>query len=52
MVLFTTFVQTKFRPCKLNLDRTVYTVFRNIRYSSKTLNVLNTFFSQNRTFRA
>ena len=32
MVLFTTFVQTKFRPCKLNLDRTVYTVFRNIRY--------------------
>jgi predicted unusual protein kinase regulating ubiquinone biosynthesis (AarF/ABC1/UbiB family) len=38
MVLFTTFEQTKFRPCKLNLDRTVYTVSRNIRYSSKSLN--------------
>jgi hypothetical protein len=46
MVLFTTFVQTKFRPCKLNLDRTVYTVFRNIRFSSKSLNVLNTVFSK------
>jgi hypothetical protein len=46
MVLFTTFVQNKFRPCKLNLDRTVYTVFRNIRYSSKSLNVLNTVFSK------
>jgi hypothetical protein len=44
MVLFTTFVQTKFRLCKLNLDRTVYTVFRNIRYSSKSSNVLNTVF--------
>jgi hypothetical protein len=42
MVLFTPFVQTKSRPYKLNLDRTVYTVFRNIRYSSKSLNVLNT----------
>ena len=30
--------------CKLNLDRTVYTVFRNIRYSSKSSNVLNTVF--------
>jgi hypothetical protein len=39
MVLSTTFVQTKFRPCKLNLDRTVYTVFRNIRYLNKSLNV-------------
>jgi hypothetical protein len=46
MVLFTTFEQTKFRPCKLNLDRTVYTVSRNIRYSSKSLNVLNTVFSK------
>jgi hypothetical protein len=46
MVLFTTFVQTKFRPCKLNLDRTFYTVFRNIRYSSKSSNVLNTVFSK------
>ena len=46
MVLFTTFVQTKFRPCKLNLDRIVYTVFRNIRYSSKSSNVLNTVFSK------
>ena len=46
MVLFTTFVQTKFRPCKLNLDRTVYTVFLNIRYSSKSSNVLNTVFSK------
>jgi hypothetical protein len=46
MVLFTTFMQTKFRPCKLNLDRTVYTVFRNIRYSSKSSNVLNTVFSK------
>jgi hypothetical protein len=46
MVLFTTSVQTKFRPCKLNLDRTVYTVFRNIRYLSKSLNVLNTVFSK------
>ena len=43
MVLFTTFMQTKFRPCKLNLDRTVYTVFRNIRYSSKSSNVLLSF---------
>jgi hypothetical protein len=32
--------------CKLNLDRTVYTVFQNIRYSSKNLNVLNTVFSK------
>jgi hypothetical protein len=32
--------------CKLNLDCTVYTVFRNIRYSSKSLNVLNTVFSK------
>jgi hypothetical protein len=46
MVLFTTFMQTKFRPCKLNLDRTVYTVFQNIRYSSKNLNVLITIFSK------
>jgi hypothetical protein len=42
----TTFVQTKFRPCKLNLDRIVYTVFRNIGYSSKSLNVLNIVFSK------
>jgi hypothetical protein len=46
MVLFITFVQIKFRPCKLNLDRTVYTVFRNIRYTSKISNVLNTVFSK------
>ena len=32
--------------CKLNLDRTVYTVFQNIRYSSKNLNVLNAVFSK------
>jgi hypothetical protein len=40
-------MQTKFRPCKLNfIGRTVYTVFRNIRYSSKSSNVLNTVFSK------
>jgi hypothetical protein len=33
---------------KLNLDRTVCTVFQNIRYTSKNLNVLNAVFSQNR----
>jgi hypothetical protein len=32
--------------CKQNLNRTVYTVFRNIRYSNKNLNVLKAVFSK------